>query len=764
MAGIGKWKWIVASVIICVGLGVLYLARTPNTYTATAAVEIKDDDNSTMNSALSTFADMGLGTSNSNLYNEMAYFQSPDLMEAVVERLGLDVSYTLKTGLKRISPYYNELPVEVQFIDLPDNGSGSFRMQIDEEGMVTLDKFKIKKDKFDYKSPRFKLGSKVKTPMGWIAVVKGPAYEEGEAYKMGVSKQTLRGAATAWASRLKVNEQSKDATVIDLTLSDQSPARAIAVLNALIEAYNHNWILDKNQVAVSTSSFINDRLAVIEDELGNVDSDISSYKSQNLVPDVATTAALYLTENQETDKAILALNNQLQMARFLKEHLLKNPSNDKTLPVNTGITNKSVEEQLAKYNELVIQRNSLAANSSPNNPIVMDIDQRLDAMRSAIAGSLDNEIQSLNTDMRNLTMKQGSVTGKIAASPTQAKYLLSVERQQKVKESLYLYLLQKREENELNQAFTAYNTRVIARPDVNEDATSPRRGMILGVAFLFGLILPFGLVYIQESSNTKVRGREDLSKLTIPFLGEIPTYKASRGENPNSLLLVKSGERNVINEAFRVVRTNLTMLEGGDKTNVIMVSSFNPGSGKTFITMNLAQSLAIRGKKVLVIDGDMRRGSASAYIGGPKEGLAQYLSGKAPDLDSLIRQTKFSPNLYILPSGKVPPNPTELLETGHFAQMIEDLKKEYDYIFIDCPPVGIVADARIIGTVCDRSIFIIRAGLLERSMLPELEKMYHDKTYTNMTVMLNGSSSEIARYGYNYGYATKGQKNYYTVD
>ena len=200
-------------------------------------------------------------------------------------------------------------------------------------------------------------------------------------------------------------------------------------------------------------------------------------------------------------------------------------------------------------------------------------------MRSAIAGSLDNEIQSLNTDMRNLTMKQGSVTGKIAASPTQAKYLLSVERQQKVKESLYLYLLQKREENELNQAFTAYNTRVIARPDVNEDATSPRRGMILGVAFLFGLILPFGLVYIQESSNTKVRGREDLSKLTIPFLGEIPTYKASRGENPNSLLLVKSGERNVINEAFRVVRTNLTMLEGGDKTNVIMVSSFNPGSG-----------------------------------------------------------------------------------------------------------------------------------------------------------------------------------------
>lgn len=760
MAGLRRWKWIAGSVVVCVGLGGLYLARTPDVYTATASVEIKDDENSTMNSALSTFSDMGLGMSNANLYNEMAYFHSPDLMESVVQNLGLDVSYYMRDGLRAISPYGNAVPVKVTFFDTPDGDYGSFRMEINDDGLISLDKFRIKKEKLNFSTPKFKFGSRVKTPLGWIKIEPGPAYDPEESYKVYVVKQSIQGAANAWADRLNVNEQNKDGTVIDLSLADQSPERAKDVLRSLIQAYNENWILDKNQIAVSTSSFINDRLAVIENELGDVDSDISSYKSENMVPDVAATAAMYLTENQENNKKLLEISNQLQMAHFLKEHLMKNHSNSKALPVNIGIQNQSIEQLLAKYNDLVLQRNSVLLNSSESNPIVVDIDGRLQAMRTSLSASLENEIQALTTDMKNLQGQQGNINSRIAANPTQAKYLLSVERQQKVKESLYLYLLQKREENELNQAFTAYNTRVISRPAVDTDSTSPHRGMILGVAFLFGLLLPFGIVYVQETSNTKVRGRDDISKLTVPFIGEVPTYKPQRGENTSALMVVKPGDRSVINEAFRVVRTNLTFL-GVKDHNVIMVSSYNPGSGKTFITVNLAQSLAIRGAKVLVIDGDMRRGSASEFINSPHVGLAQYLSGKNTDLASLIHPTDYSPNLFVLPAGKVPPNPTELLENGKFAQMIEELKKEYDYIFIDCPPVGIVADSRIVETVADRTIFVIRVGLLERAMVPELEKMYQEKTYKNMAVLLNGSISTNARYGYNHGYAAYGNKNYY---
>lgn len=763
MAGLRKWKWIVASVLICLALGFLYLARTPKSYTASAAVEIKNDENSSsMNSALSAFSDMGLGSANANLYNEMAYFQSPDLMESVVEALGLDVSYYMRDGLKKVSPYGKEDPIKVTFENLPEGEGGSFRVLIDNDGMVTLNKFRIKKEKLPYESPKVKMGTKVKTPLGVVTVEPGPAYDPEEDYKIYVVKQPIPVAAASWSKRLKVAEQNKDGTVIDISISDQSPVRAKDVLTALIKAYNDNWILDKNQIAVSTSSFINERLGVIENELGNVDSDISSYKSEHMVPDVAATAAMYLTENQEINKKLLEINNQLQMARFLKDHLMRDVSNNSTLPVNLGIESQSVERQLSTYNDLVLQRNSLAQNSGETNPLVQDIDSRLKNLRASLASSLDNEIHSLNTDMRNVQSQQGNVNSQIQANPSQAKYLLTVERQQKVKESLYLYLLQKREENELTQAFTAYNTRIITRPAVDPNATSPRSAMILGVAFLFGLLLPFGIVYLQETSNTKVRGREDLGNISIPFLGEIPEYRPTRGDDKKKLLVVKPGDRNMINEAFRIVRTNLSFL-GQNPTNVVMVSSFNPGSGKTFTTMNLALSLAIRGVRTLVIDGDMRRGSASEYVDNPHEGLSTYLSGKATDIDKLIKPCGDSNNLFVLPAGSVPPNPTELLENGRFGEAMDQLREEFTYIFVDCPPIGVIADPRIIEAISDRCIFVVRVGLFERSMVPELEKIYKEKTYKNLSLILNGSRSSEGRYGYNYGYVSAG-KNYYTTD
>ena len=350
-------------------------------------------------------------------------------------------------------------------------------------------------------------------------------------------------------------------------------------------------------------------------------------------------------------------------------------------------------------------------------------------------------------------------SSRIAANPTQAKYLLSVERQQKVKETLYLFLLQKREENELSQAFTAYNTRIVTPPHGSMLPTSPVRKNIFLVAFALGLLIPVIIIFLHENMNTRVRGRKDLEGVAVPFIGEIPLYtKKKKGvfrKKPLEVraVVVKEGSRDIINEAFRVLRTNLEFMTAKErKSNVIVVTSFNPGSGKSFLTMNIAVSLAIKGKKVLVIDGDLRHGSASSYIDSPDKGLSDYLGGRIDNLDEIIVHDPKQKHLDILPVGTIPPNPTELLFDERLRQVIESVRDQYESVLIDCPPIELVADTQIIEKLADRTIFVVRAGLLERSMLAELEKIYEEKKYKNMSLILNGTESSGGRYGYRYGY------------
>ena len=762
---LAKWYWFAASVAAALCVAVYYLLSTSPVYTRSASLLIKEDDQNSIGSTASNMlGDFDIFSSKSNVNNEMQSLQSPAVMRDVVQRLDLATNYATDGTFHRRVLYGRELPYVVSLPGLSDNGVVSFTIVPAGQERVNLADFVVDDEECDGEVA-VALGDTVATPAGRVVVAAAEGNDSASYHQpVYVSRVGLQTATKSYLSNLSVMIGDEKSTIVNLSFKDVCIQRAEDVLNTVIAVYNEDWIKDKNQVAVSTSMFINERLGVIERELGNVDESISSYKSEHLLPDVQAAASMYMEQNTETGARILALNTQMSMARYIRNYLANATSEGQLIPANSGIESPGIESQIAEYNTMQLRRNDLAANSSEQNPLVVDMDRSLRDMRGAIITSIDNHMAALNTQIADLQRSERQTTARIAATPSQGRYLLSVERQQKVKEALYLFLLQKREENELSQAFTAYNTRVITPPYGDPEPTAPRRANVLLAAFVLGLLLPAGVIFARESLNTRLRGRKDLEQLTVPFAGEIPlaAHSGKHGSDGASVV-VRQGSRDVVNEAFRVLRTNLEFMLGErhaeGRAPVMLFTSFNPGSGKTFIAVNTAASLAIKGKRVLVIDGDLRHGSTSEYVGLPHRGLSDYLAHRTDDVSPLIVGVEGYERLSILPVGTIPPNPTELLAGSRFADMVEALRAEYDYVFIDCPPIEIVADTHVIARLADRTAFVVRAGLLERDMLPELQRIYDEHRLNNMALVLNGTTSASGRhshygykYGYNYGY------------
>lgn len=755
-----KWYWFAISLFITLTIAVLYLLSTPPIYTRTAAILVKDNSKSSSStSAMNDFSDLGIFKSNTNINNELLTLKSPTLMTEVVNRLGLNETFTIRKGLKNVD-LYKVSPVTITFCDKIEVPL-SFTIKFSSKEAFAISELEISGEDIG-ETLSAQMGDSIQTSAGIMIV--SPTQEFTDAF-IGTSIRYVRGSVRAavdtYSNALVAELGNEDATIINLSINDTSIRKAEDILNTLIEIYNENWIRDKNQIAVSTSQFISDRLGVIESELGHVDENISSYKSEHLLPDVQAASSLYMAQSAENNKELSTLNNQLSTAQYIRREL-NTKQLDQTLPANSGIVSANIETQISEYNNLVLDRNRLIANSSEKNPLVKNMASSLQSMQRTIIQSVDNLIVSLNTQIRSLRRQEEATTNRLASNPNQAKYLLSVERQQKVKEELYLYLLQKREENELSQAFTAYNTRLITAPRGSMFPTAPRKMNILLVAFAVGLLVPAVGIFMKENMNTKVRGRKDLENLSIPFIGEIPQYSGTkkkwwefkhRKRQDMKIIVVNEGNRNIINEAFRVLRSNMDFMASKDNNqHVFVLTSFNPGSGKSFLAINIAISFAIKKKKILVIDGDLRHRTVSSYVDSPNKGLSDYLNNQIEDWKEIIVSYKGYTNLHILPIGTVPPNPTELLEDSKLSMLIEALRPEYDYIFIDCPPVDIVADAQIIEKWADRTIFVVRSGLLDRSMLSELENMYTGKRFKNLSMILNGTESTGGRYGYRYGY------------
>lgn len=768
-----KWWIFLIAIVVFVAIAEFYVLRQQPRYLRTEQVLIKDQDEGGSTDAIaSKFASMGLGASSANVYNELITLQSPALMSQVVSRLGLDNDYILKGFPHGTTLYGPTLPFTVSFPNMNPHGTASFRMDIRPDGSAKLYNFvdyftgkKIKHSEEIELRPGFRVAN---TPIGKIeftpnATYAGVKFENTET--LIVMHQPVYAAVERFTHAMTIDLADKDAEVIDLSIKDVNIDRAEEILRTLLNIYNQDWMNDKNKMALATNDFIDARLANLKVELSQVDANILDYKSEIKNPDLEESVRANLTMEREMSSEMIKTNNELGMARFVKDYLNDPAHKNSVIPVNTGIGNQALESQIADYNRILLQRNNLVSSSSVNNPLVEDYDHQLAGRREAIVNGMNTYVKNLSITVSNYESEIGKVNQKVGDMPRQAKVLLTAERQQKVYEELYLYLLQKKEENELGQTFTATNTRLITPPYGPIKPVAPKGTMILAVAFLMGLLVPGAIIYLKESMDTKVRSKHDLDNMSTPFAGEIPYIapngkqrvtkigKLFRGKNSKSKELetvpvrVEPGNRDVLNESFRIVRSNIDfMIHHDNMSNIMMITSFNPGSGKSFVTFNLGASFAIKDKSVLIVDCDLRHGSSSQYVGMPGRGLSNYLTGGTNDWDKLVVPVNGTPNLYVMPIGHRPPNPAELLDNGRIGEMLKEASGKFDYIFLDCPPLDVVVDTQVLEKYADHTLFVVRSGLLEKSMIPEIDKMYKTRRFKHMCILLNGTEGRNSRY------------------
>lgn len=741
-----QWKWFLLSILICGGIAWYNYARAPLVYFRSATVIIKDPSNKASTSGLDRFDNF---INKVNVANEILQFRSKKLMREVVQRVHADVSYQIKDGLRN-NELYNESPVLVSLPDALPEQSFSFTMTLKDAKTVTLSDFSGIEAKPSYEVA---LNDTVAIIEGMNVVVTATNYLRDSWLNtpIRVQKLPVESMVNYYKNALGIQQEEEEASILTLALKDSSPARAEDVLNTLITVYNEEAIKEKNQVAVNTANFINERLIIIERELGNVESNLESFKQRNQIVDIASSAGMYMTESQKYNADAMELETQLRLANFIKDYLTDPSKETDLIPSNTGISDMNIENQISLYNAAKLKRDHLIDDSSVNNPVVQELNNSLRAMKQSIIRAVDNMIVSLNVKRNDAQNREMRAQDRVTAIPTKERQMLSIERQQKIKEALYLFLLNKREENALSQAMADNNARVIDGAEGSNAPISPNRNRILLLGLLVGIALPGAVCLAILFMDTRVHGRKDIEGVTsVPYLGEIPLDKEAMKDHRRKVMAVKEQGDDIVSEAFRILRTNMAFLSKKDKpAQVITFTSFNIGAGKTFIARNLSMSLAYMKKRVVMVDLDIRKGTLSRHFGHYHVGVTNYLSDNTVKVDDIIQHQE---GFDLILAGILAPNPAELLMDNRLDELMNELRTRYDYIIADNVPVGLIADATIANRIADLTIFVVRAGKLDRRQLPDIEKLYQEKKLKNMALVLNGANPERHGYGYSYGY------------
>lgn len=735
---LSKWKWFVISIIVFGGLAWFQYARTPKTYFRSATVIIKDPSNKISSAGLDRYDNY---INKVNVANEILQFRSKKLMRDVVSRVSADIDYKVKEGLQ-MTELYKKSPVSVRFLETtPEMHLNMVVTPLDSSKVMVSDFGSDESDK------KWTVPMKDTVNIEGVKLVVAPTNYYTDSWKgehIHITKNPMSSVVGYFISSLGIRQEEDEASILTLSLKDRSAARAEDVLNMLISVYNEEAINDKNQVAINTAEFINERLIIIESELGGVESHLESFKRENRIVDIATTAGMYVGESQKYNTNVMELETQLRLATYIKDYLTDPTREIDLIPANTGISDMNIESQIAQYNTIKLRRDKLIEDSSEKNPVVEELNTSLRAMKQSIIRAVDNMIVSINVRRNDAQSRESQAQSRVSSIPTKERQMLSIERQQKIKESLYLFLLNKREENALSQAMVDNNARVIDGASGPNAPIAPNRNKIMLLGLLLGLAFPGVIFLMIMFLDTRIRTKKDIQgKVTAPFLGVIPEQDK---ENEN-----------LTSEAFKIVRTNMSFLSRKDrKIQVIMCTSFSSGDGKTFVSLNLANSFISARKKVVLVDLDIRKGTLTAHFSKHShhhaQGVTNYLADTDLRLDDIISSDTGVEGLDLIPSGSIAPNPAELLMDERLDEMFKELRNRYDVIITDSVPVGLVADATIANRVADLTLFVVRAGRLDRRQLPDIEAMYQERKLTNMSLLLNGADFHHHGYGYGYGY------------
>lgn len=740
-----QWRWFLLSVVVFGGLAWYKAATTPYTYFRAATVIIKDPSNKTSTAGLDRYDNL---VNKVNVANEILQFNSKALMREVVTRVRADVSYQIAEGLRDIE-LYTQSPVLVTFPEATPKAYYSMAVSVLDKQTVRISNFNGKAGSVDVKLNKPVIVHGVK-----LTVAPTNFYSDSwKGKSIQVRKLPLEAVVARYLANLGIKQEEDEASILKLSLKDNSPARAEDVLNMLITVYNEDAINDKNQVAINTADFIHERLQIIEKELGSVESDLENFKRSNDVVNIESKTGQYMSESQQSNALVMEMETQLRLANFIKDYLTDPTKERDLIPSNTGISDAGIEGQIAQYNTMKLRRDKLIDDSSEQNPVVLELNNSLRAMKQNIIRAVDNLIVSIEVRRNDAERREMRARAGVSTIPTKERQMLTIERQQKIKESLYMFLLNRREENALSQAMADNNARVIDAADGSDFPISPDRNRIILLGILLGLAVPGAVFLLISFMDNKVRSRKDVqNSVTVPFLGEIPLdadAKKLRKEKKHLTAPINSVEGDgMVAEAFRILRSNLAfMIKKNHSVQVITLTSFDEGAGKTFIAHNLGLSLAATGKKVVMVDLDIRKGTYSRYLKDRKKGVTTYLLDPKIKVDDIIQRDDNYGNVDIIAAGPIAPNPAELLLNERLDELMNELRQKYDYVIADNVPVGLVADASIVSRVTDVTLFVIRAGRLDRRQLVDIEDLYEDDKLSNMALVLNGVTKRSHGYG-----------------
>ena len=755
------WPWFVVSVIVCVALAWGYLRLTTPVYNISATVLIKDEKKgggANMSSELEKMGLNGFVSSSSNIENEIEVLKSRTLAREVVSSLGLFVTYMDEDKFPN-KELYRTSPVLVSLTPqeadrLPQ--TMEIDMLLQPAGAMDV---QVKVGKKEYRKHLEKLPAVFPTDEGTVAFFANndtlsSLRPESVTTERHITAYINRPFAVAkgYAGSLSITPTSKATSVVTVSLKNSNTQRGKDYIDKLLEMYNINANNDKNEVAQRTAEFIDERIDIISKELGSTERDLENFKRSAGITDLTSEAQIALTGNAEYEKKRVENQTQINLVMDLKKYL--QGSEYEVLPANVGLQDAGVAGAIDRYNEMVAERKRLLRTSTESNPAIVNLTTSIRAMRSNIQTTLDATLKGLEITKADLIREASRYSRRISDAPTQERQFVSIARQQEIKSGLYLMLLQKREENAIVLAAIANNAKIIDEAQADSTPISPKRMTIYLAALVFGIGIPVGVIYLIGLTKFKIEGRADVEKLTsLPVVGDIPLADEKTGA-----IAVFENQNNLMSETFRNVRTNLQfMLENGK--NVILVTSTVSGEGKSFISANLAISLSLLGKKVVIVGLDIRKPGLNKVFNLPKKeyGITQFLTNSTVNLMDLVHHSDINKNLYILPGGTVPPNPTELLARDGLEKAVEILRKNFDYVILDTAPVGMVTDTLLIGRVADLSVYVCRADYTRKTEFTLINELAENNKLPNLCIAINGLDLQKKKYGYYYGYGKYGK-------